>query len=95
MKIEILGTGCPKCKKLMEITQEAVSEMGIGTTASISKIDQIKDIVNFGVMTTPALALDGKVVVSGRVPSKDEIKKLIQNQDSNGDCACGHGCCCK
>ena len=75
MKIEILGTGCPKCKKLMELTAEAVKESGV--SADIVKIDQINDIMNYGVMITPALAVDGKVVAAGRIPSKDEIKGWI------------------
>lgn len=93
MKVEILGTGCPKCKKLMELATETVKEMGI--TAEISKVDQINDIINYGVMMTPALAIDGKVVVSGRVPSKDEIKKWLGgNKPGSGGCNCGSGCCC-
>ncbi|MDD3923386.1 MAG: thioredoxin family protein [Endomicrobiaceae bacterium] len=75
MKIDILGTGCPKCKKLMELTTEAVNETGVH--AEIKKIDQIKDIMNYGVMITPALAIDGKVVVAGKIPSKEEIKSWI------------------
>jgi len=75
MKLEILGTGCPKCKKLTELVTGTVNEMGI--TADIGKVDQISDIMNYGVMMTPALAIDGKVVVVGRIPSKDEIKKWI------------------
>ena len=75
MKLEILGTGCPKCKKLTELATVTVNEMGI--TAEIGKVDQINDIMNYGVMMTPALAIDGKVVVVGRIPSKDEIKKWI------------------
>jgi small redox-active disulfide protein 2 len=75
VKIGILGTGCPKCKKLMEITTETVREMGIA--ADIIKVDRINDIMNYGVMMTPALVIDGKVAVAGRVPSKDEIKKWL------------------
>lgn len=75
MKLEILGTGCPKCKKLMELTQEAVKETGV--SVEIGKVDKINDIMNYGVMITPALVVDGKVVVAGRIPSKDEIKKWI------------------
>lgn len=77
MKIEILGTGCPKCKKLYEAVQTAVNEMNID--AEIIKITQIKEIINYGVMITPALAIDGKVVIAGKLPSIDEIKKLILN----------------
>lgn len=90
MKIEILGTGCPKCKKLMELTTEAVNETGVD--AEIKKVDQINDIMNYGVMITPALAIDGKVVVAGKIPSKEEIKKWITN-DEPKSCGCGSKCC--
>jgi small redox-active disulfide protein 2 len=75
MKLEVLGSGCAKCKKLTEIVEQAVNETGI--VAEITKVDQINDILNYGVMITPALVVDGKVVISGRVPSKYEIKKWI------------------
>lgn len=75
MKLEILGTGCPKCRKLTELTAEAVRELGI--TAEISKVEKINDIMNYGVMVTPALVVDGKVRVAGRIPSRDEIKRLL------------------
>jgi small redox-active disulfide protein 2 len=93
MKLEILGTGCPKCKKLMELVTEAVKEMGI--TAEISKVDKINDIMNYGIMTTPALAIDGKVVMAGRVPSKDELKKWLGGDTPrSGGCNCGGSCSC-
>jgi small redox-active disulfide protein 2 len=76
MKLEILGMGCAKCNDLMEIAMEAVSELGI--QADIKKVDNIKDIMAYGVMKTPALVIDGAVRVSGRVPSKEEIKVLIK-----------------
>lgn len=92
MKIEILGTGCPKCKKLMELAVEAVNELGV--SAEITKVDQINDIMNYGVMITPALAIDGKVVVAGKIPSKEEIKKWITNDEvKSGGCGCGSKCC--
>ena len=75
MKLEILGTGCPKCKKLTELTTEAVKELGI--TAEISKVEKIDDIMNYGVMVTPALVVDGKVVAAGRIPSQAELKRWI------------------
>jgi small redox-active disulfide protein 2 len=78
MKLEILGTGCPKCKKLTELAQEAATELGL--SFEIVKVDQINDIMNYGVMITPALAIDGKVVVAGRIPSKEEIKKWMGEQ---------------
>lgn len=76
MKIEILGTGCPKCKKLTELANEVVIELGI--SAEIIKVDKISDIMNYGVMMTPALAINGEVKVTGRIPSKEEIKKWMQ-----------------
>ncbi|MCB4791579.1 MAG: thioredoxin family protein [Elusimicrobia bacterium] len=92
MKFEVLGTGCQKCKKLMELISEVVKEMNI--SAEIVKVDKINDIINYGVMTTPALAIDGKVVVAGRIPSKDEIKKWIGGENpKSGGYNCGSGCC--
>lgn len=78
MKIEILGTGCPKCKKLTELTNEVVKELGI--QAEVVKVEKINEIMNYGVMMTPALVVDGAVKVVGKVPSKEEIKKIITSQ---------------
>lgn len=75
MKIEILGTGCSKCKQLTANAEAAINELGV--QAEISKITDIDKITERGVMMTPALAVDGKVVSSGKVLSKDEIKKII------------------
>ncbi|MCU4156870.1 TM0996/MTH895 family glutaredoxin-like protein [Carboxylicivirga sp. A043] len=75
MDIKVLGTGCAKCKTLEEVTRKAVEEKGIDAT--IEKVEDIMQIMTFGVMTTPALVIDGKVAVKGRVPSVDEIKKLL------------------
>lgn len=75
MEIMILGPGCPKCKTLEKLTREVVEQSGIDAT--VSKVDDIVAIMNYGVMTTPALVIDGKVVVKGRVPSAEEIKRLI------------------
>jgi small redox-active disulfide protein 2 len=75
MKIEILGMGCPKCKKLYENTQTAVKETGID--AEIIKVEDMAKITGYAVMMTPALVVDGEVKTSGRVPGPDEIKKLI------------------
>jgi len=76
MKIQILGTGCPKCKTLTANAEKAVKELGI--TAEIIKITDIKEIMAFGVMSTPALAVDGVVKSSGHLLSSEQIKKLIQ-----------------
>ncbi len=75
MEIKILGPGCPKCKTLEKLTREVVDKSGID--ASVTKVDDIVAIMNYGVMTTPALVIDEKVVVKGRVPSAEEILKLI------------------
>ncbi len=75
MKIEILGVGCPKCKQLTANAEAAVKELNIA--AEISKITDIGQITEYGVMMTPALAIDGTVVSAGKVLSKDEIKKIL------------------
>lgn len=77
MKIQILGTGCPKCKTLFANAEAAVKEAGI--EAEVVKIDQITEIMKFGVMTTPALAIDGKVKSSGRVLSASAIQDLLES----------------
>ena len=75
MKIEILGTGCPKCKQLAANAEAAVKELCI--TAEIAKVTDIDKITKCGVMMTPALAVDGIVVSSGRLLSSKEIKKML------------------
>ena len=74
-EIKVLGTGCPKCKTLEKVTRDAVDALKLDAT--VSKIEDIMEIMSFGIMTTPALVIDGKVVVKGRVPSIDEIKKFL------------------
>jgi small redox-active disulfide protein 2 len=74
-KIQILGTGCPKCKKLTENAEAAAKELGI--EYEIEKVTDISKIMDFGVMMTPALAVDGKVKVVGKVPSVEEIKAIL------------------
>ena len=75
MKIEILGIGCPKCKKLYENVQTAVRELNI--QAEILKVEDINKITEYAVWATPALAVDGEVKSAGKVLSADEIKKLM------------------
>lgn len=75
MEIKVLGTGCTKCSSLEEVTRKAVEEKGID--ANIEKVEDIMQIMTYGVMTTPALVIDGKVVVKGKVPSVNEIKELL------------------
>ena len=76
MKIEILGMGCQKCSNLYESTKQAAVEMGL--SPEIVKVEDIKDIMKYGVMTTPALVVDGVVKVAGKVPGKDEIKGYLK-----------------
>lgn len=75
MKIEILGVGCPKCKQLTANVEDAIVEIGIG--AEIVKVTDIDKITGYAVMMTPALVIDGRVVSSGKVLSKEEIKKFL------------------
>lgn len=74
-KIQVLGTGCPKCKKLAEAVEEAARTAGI--EYQLEKVTAINDIISFGVMSTPSLAIDGKVVLVGRVATPEEIKKFL------------------
>lgn len=76
MEIKILGTGCPKCKTLEKSTRDAVVELGID--ADISKVEDIMKIMTFGILHTPGLVINGKVVLSGRVPSQAEIREILQ-----------------
>lgn len=73
--VKILGPGCTRCKTLEKLTREVVDENGIDAT--ITKVDDIMEIMKYGVMTTPALVVDGKVEIKGRVPSADEIKQVL------------------
>jgi len=75
-KIRILGTGCPKCKKLAENTEIAAKSLGI--EYEIEKVTDINEIMKFGVVMTPALVVDGEVKFVGKVPSPDEIEGLLQ-----------------
>lgn len=78
MNIQVLGTGCTKCKSLEKAVREVVEENGIDAT--ITKVDDIVEIMNFNVLTTPALVIDGKVAIKGRVPSNSELKDLLTNK---------------
>ena len=76
MEIKILGSGCSSCNDLLKRTEQAVKELGV--EASFEKVTDMKQIMSFGVMKTPALVIDGKVKASGRVPSVEDIKKLLK-----------------
>jgi len=75
MKIEVLGTGCPKCKTLEKQVYEIVKEMNID--AEISKIEDIMEIMTYNVLSTPGLVIEGKLVSSGRIPSKKELTEIL------------------
>ncbi len=75
MEIKILGSGCAKCKTLEKMTRDVVAQNGI--EATITKVEDIREIMKFGVMTTPALVVDGKVEIKGRIPSNEEIKQIL------------------
>ena len=75
MEINILGSGCPKCKKLEQSASKAVEELGLDAT--ITKVEDIMEIMNYGIATTPAIVVDGKVVLKGRTASVEEVKKML------------------
>ncbi len=75
MNIKILGSGCAKCKTLEKLTREVVEQNGID--ASITKVEDIMEIMKYGIMSTPALVVDEKVEIKGRIPSSDEIKQVL------------------
>ncbi|MDD3041888.1 MAG: thioredoxin family protein [Methanosarcinaceae archaeon] len=75
MKIEVLGSGCAKCNKTKELAEKAVKETGVD--AEIVKVEDFETILNYGVMITPALVIDGDVKIAGKIPSLDDIKKWI------------------
>jgi small redox-active disulfide protein 2 len=76
MKIEIFGSGCAKCKAVEKIVRNIVEELGI--QADIVKVEDLQEIVNRGIMMTPAVFIDGEAKIVGRMPTADELKKLLQ-----------------
>lgn len=77
MDIQILGTGCPKCKKLAETAEKAAMDSRL--EYELEKVTDINKIMSFGVMMTPALVIDGEVKTVGKIPSVEEIKELFNN----------------
>ena len=75
MNILVIGPGCSRCKTLAQLTEQAVKELGI--SAEINKVTDLKQIMALGVMMTPALAVNGTIKLAGRVPSLDEVKKVL------------------
>ncbi len=80
MKLQVLGTGCTKCKKLYELVTQVSQEMGL--ECEIVKVEKIKEIAAMGVMGTPALAADGKVLFAGSLPSAEKLKEYLKSATS-------------
>lgn len=78
MEIKVLGTGCKKCTEVDKLVREVLAEINV--PANVEKVEDIAQIVQYGVMLTPGLVINGKVKVSGRVPSKADIKKMIEEE---------------
>lgn len=74
-KVEVLGPGCPRCQELMKRTEQAARELGL--ECQVEKVSDITKITTYGVMMTPALVVDGEVVLVGKVPDSEDIKKLL------------------
>jgi small redox-active disulfide protein 2 len=94
MKIQVLGAGCPSCKKLFELTKRAVAELDV--EADVEYISDIQKIIEMGVMSAPVLVIDDKVAIAGSVPDIKEIKGIISGSASNINerpgCSCGGKC---
>jgi len=97
LTINILGTGCPNCKKLVNNTTKAIEELGL--KASINKITEIEDIMAYGVMNLPAIVINNEIISSGKVLTTAEVKELLSDQtkssnntESNCCCSCKDGC---
>lgn len=79
MEIKVLGTGCANCKTLEKVTRQAIDELNLN--ASIEKVEDIQKIMEYGILRTPGLVIDGNIVLSGQVPKVSKLKEiLIQNQ---------------
>ena len=96
-QIQVLGSGCPTCKKLFELTKQAVQELGIKT--EVEYITDIQKIVEMGVMQSPVLAINGKPVMTRSVSDVEKIKKIINDCSNDSDvaekksgCSCGGNC---
>lgn len=93
--IKILGTGCPSCISAEKVVAEVVKELNID--AKIIKVTEIMDIMMYDVMSTPAIVIDEKVVIKGKVPSKDEVKAQLVDNFANNPCCSDEGlddsCC--
>jgi small redox-active disulfide protein 2 len=82
MKIKILGTGCPKCKKLYSETEKAIASSGV--PAELEKVENIEDILKYGIVAMPGLVIDEEIKAGGRIPGSDEIVAWIQSASKCG-----------
>lgn len=89
MQIQVLGSGCPTCKKLYELTKKAAIELGI--VEEVEYITDVTRIIELGVMSSPVLTVNGKVAMVGFTPSLEKIKDLLQKNTSS-PCSCGGSC---
>lgn len=95
--IKVLGTGCPKCKTTIQLIEELISENNLDFT--VEKVDDIMKIMEYNVMSTPAVVINEKIVIKGRVPSKAEILELLKdgntdkNETESGCCGSNTTCC--
>ena len=94
--IQVLGSGCPTCKKLHELTVEATKQLNV--TTEVEYITDIQKIIELGIMSSPVLAINGKAVLVGELPSLDKVKEIISsceqggNNQSANSCSCGDNC---
>lgn len=95
--IQVLGSGCPTCKKLFELTQKAAAELSLKT--KVEYITDIQKIIELGVMSSPVLTINGKVVLAGQLPNLERIKELLTNNSKQPEiekksncCSCGGNC---
>jgi len=94
--IQVLGSGCPTCRKLFELTKQAVADLKLGVT--VEYINDIEKIMALGVMSSPVLAVNNKAVVAGQMPSLEKIKDLLSSEqgtapkEEGGCCSCGGQC---
>ena len=73
--VKVLGPGCPKCQQLMKATQQAINDLAL--ECELEKVSDIQQMMSFGVLLTPALVVDGQIKLSGKVPSVEELKKIL------------------
>lgn len=96
MEIRVYGPGCAKCEETDRLVRQVVKDLGI--EANVEKVSDLKEMMFLGIMSTPAVAIDGKVVSSGHVPGRDEIrdwlsgKGAVSNSGGSGCCSCGGKC---